>query len=210
MRSLDGYDTYLSLIDTKMDPFKVYNSVVYAKTLCTNRIETRDIPAHSKMTVGAVETAGHNAELLYNMSTPVSPTDGSTALWELISQLSSSHISMAGASNVLPQIRKLINIFWTQPSGPSPIDNIIDIKISDIVRRFGKDAWRGFVRGLEITISTNEPNGAPLSYLCCCVLNQYFSSIVSLNAFVQLKLVSNSSGKTIASWPATSGRSELL
>ncbi|MDR2458656.1 MAG: type VI secretion system baseplate subunit TssF [Holosporales bacterium] len=210
VRNLDGHDTYISLIDTKMDPFKVYNSVVYAKTLCTNRFETRDIPAHSKMTAGAVETAGYNAELLYNISLPVSPTGGSTALWELVSQLSSSHISIANASNILPQIRKLIDIFWAQPSGTGPIDNIVDIKISDIVRRFGKDAWRGFVRGREIVISTNEPNGAPLVYLCCCVFNQYFSSIVSLNSFVQLKLVSNSSGKIIATWPATSGRSELL
>jgi type VI secretion system protein ImpG len=209
-RNLDGHDTYISLIDTKMDPFKVYNSVVYAKTLCTNRVATRDIPAHSKMTVEAVETAGHNAELLYNMSPPVSPIDGTTALWELVSQLSSSHISMGYASNMLPRIRKLIDIFWTQPSGMGPLDNIVDIKVSDVVRRFGKDAWRGFVKGQEITVSTNEPNGAPLSYFCCCILNRYFSSIVSLNSFVQLKLVSSSSGKTIATWPATSGSSELL
>jgi type VI secretion system protein ImpG len=210
MRGLDGYDAYISLIDTKMDPFKVYDSVVYAKTLCTNRFETRDVPVYSKMTVEAIETAGYNAELLYNMSTPVSPTDGSTALWNLISQLSSLHISMTGASNIFPRIRKLIDIFRTQQDGTDPLDNVVNIDVSDVVRRFGKDAWRGFVRGCEITVSTNEPDGTPLSYFCCCVLNQYFSSIVSLNSFVQLKLVLNSSGKIIASWPATSGRSELL
>ncbi|MDR1365056.1 MAG: type VI secretion system baseplate subunit TssF [Holosporales bacterium] len=210
IRNLNGFDTYISLVDAKMDPFKTYDAAIYAKTLCTNRFEARDIPTLSKMTVGTVETAGYDARLLYNTSPPVSFTDNSTALWELISQLSSSHVSMAGASNILLQIKKLVDIFWTQPSGTGPLDGIADIKISDIVRRFGKDAWRGFVRGREIAAYTNEPNGAPLSYLCCCVLNQYFSSIISLNSFVQLNLISCLSGQKIATWAPTSGRSELL
>ncbi|MDR1332910.1 MAG: type VI secretion system baseplate subunit TssF [Holosporales bacterium] len=210
-RNLDGFDTYISLVDTKMNPWDVYDSIVYAKTLCTNRFEARDIPTHSKMTAGSMETAGYSGSLLYNVSLPVSFQENFTMLWELVSQLSALHISIAGSHNMLSAVKKFMAIFeGSHKSSTDWLANVVDISITDIVRRFGNDAWRGFVRGREISVSTKEENGAPISYFCCCILNQYLSSIISLNSFIQLKLMSSLSGKPIATWLPTSGRSELM
>jgi type VI secretion system protein ImpG len=100
-RNLEGFDTYISFIDTKMNPHAIYSDVAYATTLCTNRFETREIPVFSKMYVDAIETAGYSAKLLHKVSKPVSFSENSTILWNLVSQLSATHISLEKGENLL-------------------------------------------------------------------------------------------------------------
>ncbi|MDR0942659.1 MAG: type VI secretion system baseplate subunit TssF [Holosporales bacterium] len=211
IRNIEGFDTYISFVDTKMNPHKIYDNVVYAKTLCTNRFETQDIPAFSNLQVESIEISGYTTKLLHKATTPISFAEHTTALWNLISQLSSTHISMTKAGNLLTSIRGLMNIFSSgnQMKADELLDNIKDIQVKDNVRRFGKDAWRGFVRGNEVLVYTKEEE-AFFSYFFCDVLNQYLSSSVSINSFVELKLISDASAKTIASWRPTSGKQDLL
>jgi type VI secretion system protein ImpG len=211
-RNLEGFDTYISLVDTKMNPHQIYDNVVYAKTLCTNRFETRDIPTLSNMSIGSVETAGYTAKLLHKVSTPISFAKNTTALWNLISQLSSTHISMAKAENLLASVKGLMNIFSSgnQTKVDELVSGITNIQVKETVCRFGRDAWRGFVKGNKILVYINEESEAFFSYFFGNILNQYLSSSVHINSFVKLKLISNTSRKVIASWLPTSGRQDLL
>ncbi|MDR3224397.1 MAG: type VI secretion system baseplate subunit TssF [Holosporales bacterium] len=203
IRNLEGSDTYVSLVDTKMNPFDVYDNVVYAKTLCTNRFEPMDVKTFSIMHIESVETAGYSAKLLYKTSSPISFTENSTALWNLVSQLSSNHLSIKQSQNLLLVVKKIIDIFSSDNNVKASeiLDNIADIQIKEIVKRFGKDAWRGFVKGIEVSVYTTEDSGAKFSYLFCSVLNRYLSSIITINSFISLKLISTLSGKIVASWP---------
>ena len=48
------------------------------------------------------------------------------------------------------------------------------------------------------------------TYFFCCILNQYLSSSVSINSFVELVLISDKTNKELARWNPTSGRKDLL
>jgi type VI secretion system protein ImpG len=211
VRNLDGFDFYASLIDTKMNPYSVYANVIYAKLLCTNRAEIGNIPVFANLYVDGIATAGYSAKLIQKPTDSISFTENTTLLWNLVSQLSSTHISMSRADNLLRGIKGLINIFGAgfQVKIDELIGNIEDVKVNEIVRRFGHDAWRGFVRGMEVVVYVNEEDTF-FSHFFCTILNQYLSTYVSLNSFVELKLVSQSSNKVITHWLPTSGRKELM
>ncbi len=211
IRHLEGFDTYISFVDTKMDPKKIYADVVYAKTLCTNRYATRDIPVFSRIYVDSVETAGYYAKLLHKTTEPVSFYESSTALWNLISQLTSNHMSIAKSENLMASVRKISEIF--SANNRLKVDELFNgiksFSVGDIVKRFGKDAWRGFIKGKEITIEVDDENTF-FSYFIGSIINQYLSDLVSINSFVGLKMKSANTGKLIAYWNSTSGRKDLI
>ncbi|MBQ7524211.1 MAG: type VI secretion system baseplate subunit TssF [Alphaproteobacteria bacterium] len=211
LKHLGGFDTYISLVDTKMNPHKVYADVVYAKTLCTNRFAAREIPVMSKMYVDNVETAGYYGTLLYKTTPPISFSAEATNLWNLVSQLAATHISIAEAENLLNVVRKIIGIFAAgdDVKAAELLRGIKGASVDDIVSRFGKDAWRGFVRGREIAMDVDGEN-SPSNFLLGCIVNRYLSDTVSINSFVKLKMHSTAIGKTLATWHSTSGSKELL
>lgn len=211
LRRLGGFDTYISFIDTKMNPQKIYADVVYAKTLCTNRFATRDIPIFSKMYIDNVETGGYFAKLLQKTSSPISFSENTNSLWNLISQLTATHISISNAENFISAIKQLVDIFSSGDKVKSNelFGGIKSVSIDERVQRFGKDAWRGFVKGKEITIIISDENTF-FSYFFCCIINQYLSDSISINSFVTLKMKSQTTGKILATWNPTSGKRDLL
>ena len=211
LRRLGGFDTYISFIDTKMTPKKIYADVVYAKTLCTNRFAARDIPTFSKMYIDSVETAGYSGKLIQKTSKPISFFESTNSLWNLISQLTATHISVSKADNLMTSIRQLVDIFSSKDKVKAEeiFGGIKSVSINEIVQRFGKDSWRGFVKGKEVTINIDDENTF-FSYFLCCIINQYFSDSISINSFVKLKMKSHNTGKILAKWNPTSGKRDLL
>ena len=212
IRSLKGFDTYLSFIDTKMNPKNIYSNVVYATTLCTNRFETRDIPVFSQLDIDGIETAGYIGKLLHKPTEPVQFVENSSSLWELISQLSSTHISIAKAENLILTIKNLVKLFSAGLN--SKIDEMLggikSVNTKKIVKRFGSEAWRGFVEGIEISIKIKNEEKNFFNYFFASILNQYLSSCVSINSFIEVILISDSSGKILARFNPTSGKKDLI
>ncbi|MDR0630491.1 MAG: type VI secretion system baseplate subunit TssF, partial [Holosporales bacterium] len=138
--------------------------------------------------------------------------DNGQTLWNLISQLSATHISMANSNNLLDGITKLVEIFsyGMKLKQSEVLDGITNLTINKIVRRIGSDAWRGFVNGLEVKVYMKEDSDSFYKFLFCSVLNQYLSASISINSFIELSLISDNSKKTIAKWNPTSGRQDLL
>lgn len=210
-RRLNGFDTYISFVDTRLDPHKVYSDVVYAKTLCTNRYATRDIPVFSKFFIDNAKTAGYYAKLLHKTTEPVSFADEATTLWNLISQLSANHMTMSKSDNILAATRKIADIFSSgnRMKVEELFSGIKSAKVNDTVQRFGNDAWRGFVKGKKVILEVSDENSF-FSYLLGSIINQYLSDLVSINSFITLKMVSTVTNKNVATWNPTSGRKELV
>ncbi|MDR0640647.1 MAG: type VI secretion system baseplate subunit TssF [Holosporales bacterium] len=211
-KGLGGYDTYISFVETNLNPEAVYWNVVYAQTLCTNRFAARDIPSLTNMHTENIETGSYVAKLTHRMTKPVTMSEESATLWKLISHLAATHISMAVEENILAGISKLLAIF----AGKSEIkthevlNQITQIKTNRIVRRIGTDAWRGFVTGIEVLVYISNEDYSHHIFLICCVLNQFLSSSISINSFIELRLILEANGKTLAHWPPTSGRKDLM
>ncbi len=212
IRNLEGFDTYISFIDIEMNPYRSYNDVVYARTLCMNRFESRDIPINSSMETENIESGEYIAKLLYKTTKPIEFSKGSTKLWNLVSQLSSSHISIANKNVIFENIKKLIEIFSSGISirVDELISNISNIDINNIVRRFGNDSWRGFIRGIEVKIYIKDYLQNYYSFILGCVINQYLSSIISINTFIELSIINENTHEVLSKWKPTSGRKELI
>ena len=212
IRNLQGFDVYLSFIDIDLNPYSSYSDVVYAKTLCTNRFETRDIPVFSYLDIDNIETGECRAKMLYKTTNTIEFSSGSNKLWNLVSQLASCNISLSDTHTLFQNIRKLFDIFDAGFSVRKNelLDGISHIEMNNIVRRFGKDAWRGFVSGLDVKIFLENTEKSFYQFILGCVINQYLSSIVSFNNFIELSLINDKTNQVIAKWKPTSGRKNLI
>jgi type VI secretion system protein ImpG len=212
VRGLDGFDTYISFVETKMNHLSVYSNIAYAKTLCTNRFESLNIHSLASMEIENADSAGYFGTLLYRMSEPITTASDGSSLWCLISQISATHISLAKGESLLSGISKLMEIL----AGTSQLNRDEDFALADGIeikktaRRIGQDAWRGFVSGLKIEVSVADNELSPGRFLLLSILNQYLSSSVSINSFVELFVKSKRTGQIIMNWPPTSGRLEFL
>ncbi len=211
VRGLAGKDIFLSFIDLNLNPYKMYDDVVYAKLLCTNRIQARDIPIGAAMEIEELETGDVSGYLLYKTSDVVEFATDTTNLWHLVSQLSSTNISMAKEENLWASIKQLLIMFSAGVGlrAEELMEPIKRIETSHIVKRFGSEAWRGFVRGIKFDIYIDE-NYSYMAFILCSILNQYLSSCITLNSFVQLNMISNTTNVKIAEWLASSGRKNVI
>lgn len=210
--SIDGDIRYLSIVDKCMNISKSYDDVFYADVNCYNAFSIRDIPSQTKFAMYGVSNGGYIPIAIYPPTSPVSFRDSHNTMWMLVSSLASTNISIADADKLLQSISKLMHIFACgfHVKYSEFIDNIVDIKVSRITKRFGTIAWRGFVTGCSVQIYIADDSISYYTYLFACALNNYLSTFVSINSFVELSIVSAKSNKTLAFWPATSGRKDLI
>jgi type VI secretion system protein ImpG len=80
-----------------------------------------------------------------------------------------------------------------------------------VVRHVGRDAWRGFCRGFEITLEFDEEmyvgGGA---FLLAAVLERFFALYASVNSFTQLQVRSRQRDWVWKKWPPTVGEKIAL
>lgn len=212
IRGLPGNDIYLSFIDTNLNPYISYDDVTYAKLLCTNRFGARDLPIAARMDIEGIETGGVYGNLLYKTSPTIEFTNKAKNLWNLVSQLSATHITAAKEPLLLDSVKRLLNIFsgGITLRANELLEWLSKLESKQIVRRFGSDAWKGFVRGIEFNFYSKDVTKSYFTFFLCSVLNEYLSSCVSLNSFVQLNLISEHTNSKIAQWMPTSGRKKLI
>lgn len=190
LRGVPGTDIYLSFVNKSFQPIKAKDIIATAKIWCTNRY----LP--DQLSTNAILQPENKAPLtkIVLLNKPVSqnyaPTDGES-LWMLISQLSSNYLSVLDANKGITVLKSFLHLFASRyPNMPTKvIDDLGRLDISHITRRFGKDAWRGFVQGYKIKIELEKTNHQGSSNLILgTILNEYFSSLVSWNGFVQCSL----------------------
>jgi type VI secretion system protein ImpG len=181
---------------------------------CSNRHMAMQIP------IGAHETdffmdAGFPVERVRCLVVPTRPLEaaiGDAGVWKLLSHLSLNHLSLAGSERGIEALRELIGIYtrtaandeanWTQ--GLTAVDS------RPVVRRYLASGPVAFVRGLEVTLTIDEARLAGASgYLLGAVLARFFSRHVSINSFVETRLVSTRRG-AIAGWGGVPGKLSLL
>ena len=86
------------------------------------------------------------------------------------------------------------------------------MEVRTIVHRLGLDNWRGFSRGIEITLEfDNEYYAGNNSFLLASVLNRFFPLYTSVNSFTQLKIRrKQNKGEDWKTWPPRLGYKEVI
>jgi type VI secretion system protein ImpG len=212
IRDVPGTDIHLSFVDLGFNPTLPPHHIIYAQTLCTNRFLAEQIPTGAELQIEEAVPINRIVCLDKPIPQSYSPPDGE-ALWRLISQLSVNHVSLTGGRESLKVLKESLKLY----AGPLhsdrhyEIDNIEKLQTRKITRRFGNEAWRGFVSGIEISLEMNMPRGGgDASFLLASVLRHYFALNVSINSFVELSMFKTNHLDEYMRWHPLPGAKILL
>ncbi|OJX81061.1 type VI secretion system baseplate subunit TssF [Magnetospirillum sp. 64-120] len=209
---LPGTDILLSFKDLGLQPSQPESPVLFAHTLCTNRGAAEQVPAGNRL---EMELGVPVASIIcQTRPTPqLSPPEDGETLWQLVSHLSLNHLSLDGGAASLEALKEILRLYGglRGAQGHQVIDSMESLSTRRVVRRIGVDSWRGFCRGIEVTLEVNDDMVGAGLYLFTAVLARFLGLYCGVNLFTQL-VVSNPRRQEGAwiTWPALSGDSIVL
>ncbi len=199
LRGVPGTDLYLSFVDRNFQAIKAKDIIATAKIWCTNRYLADQLPQNSMLQPEDKAPLTKITLLNKPASQNYSVADGES-LWMLISQLSSNYLGVLDPKQGIIALKSFLHLFASRyPDMPTKaIDDLKQLDITHITRRFGTQAWRGFVQGYKIKMEMQKTNHQGSSNLILgTILNEYFASLVSWNSFVECSL---NDGKNKGEW----------
>lgn len=187
-----GTNMLLSLLDLQFKASVPPVQTIYAHTVCTNRNLAAQLPA------GAVLQIEEPAPVksIVTLSKPTQQIDspiGSKGMWRLVSHLSLNYLSLSSEKKSLEAFREILKLydFTGDPSISQQIMGIRELSTKPALRRMGFNAWQGFCRGTEITLTFDEDMYVGGSaFMFASVLNHYFALYTSINSFTELVIKS--------------------
>jgi len=207
-----GTDVMMSFHEPTFAPATPMTRTVYVHALCTNRRLAEQLLPGTPL---QLERPGIDAEVvcLHKPTPQIEPAVDGETQWRLVSHLSLNHLSLAGGEDGLRAFREILRLHCLsdRPSTQRQITGIKSLDVRHVVRRVGGDAWRGFVRGEEITLRLDEEafvGGSAL--LFATVLQHFLAQYVSINSFTQLRITSDRREGTWKLWPPVSGTQPVV
>lgn len=211
-RDLPGCDMLLSFVDLRCRPTQPAEQTVFAHALCTNRDLAAQMPARARLQLE--DSAPVKAvTCLLKPTAQVNPPLGGAALWQLVSHLSLNHLSLSGGQHSRDALREILRLYRMSPTSATEnqVLGIQSLGCRPKILQTGRDAWRGFVHGQEVTLEFDESMYVGHSALMMsAVLSRFFALYTSVNSFTQLVVRSRQRQEVWKRWPALTGTQSLL
>ncbi len=206
-----GTDTWLSLSDLAFDPVLPAAETLLVTTLCTNRSLAEEVPAKAALYLEDAAPVG-SAMLLYKPTIPRYRSGSGETSWRLVSQMALNHLSLVSGPEALTALQEILTLHTLDdPAARMQVSSLRGLEVRPTVQRVGQDAWRGFCRGLLVTIDVDERGFVGASPLVFGeVLSRFLGLYASLNSFVQLRFRSLQRGGEWRTWPSISGDQHVL
>ena len=208
-KDISGTDVFLSFVDQSNTLKTLTEPVVYANLLCTNRRLAEQVPIGAHMVAEGISNTA-SVRCLYEPTTQRSPPLGSETLWRLVSLLTLNHQSLVNGSTGADQLREMLTLFASDSTRDhEQIRGIKALQARSVTGRVGTDAWRGYCRGTEGSLSFEEEafvGGSQL--MLSAVLARFFAMYTSINSFVQLGV--KRGDEVWKLWQPMSGRQLVL
>jgi type VI secretion system protein ImpG len=208
----DRSEIVLSFVDPDLNPDLPAGDTVFAHVLCTNRGLAEQIADGTRLSL-EVDLPVAAVSCLIRPTRQIAPPANGAALWRLVSHLSANHLSITGGADGIAVLREILKLYCPRDDALSKrIDSITELSTRRVLRHVGADAWRGFVRGVEITLECDTRTFADSgAYLMGSVLSRFFGLYAAVNAFTELVLrMKGSQREEMWRWPALTGETELL
>ena len=206
-KNLPGTEMVLNFVDFNFRPELPATDVIWGQALCTNRFAAEQIQAGTKLYPDN-PIPSSRIHVLYAPTPQFIPAETGQAQWNLIAQLSSNQLSLLNVQRLKHILKLYIPKF--KNNALKEIDSILEINHVPSVRRVGPSAWRGFVHGIDITITLDEQMFSSSSIVLFGeVLYHVFGLSVNMNSFITLKL-QNNQNKVIKTWGPLCGYKPLL
>lgn len=204
-----GTDMFLSFIDARNTARQPVEPVAYANLLCTNRRLAEQVPVGARM---AFERVAQNVavQCLYEPTAQRSPPLDSDGLWRLVSLLTLNQQSLVDSTAGPKRLQQVLQLF---ASGSTREQDLIRglraVSARPVTAHVGREAWRGFCHGTEVTVEFDADafvGGSPL--LLGAVLARFFAMYTSVNSFV--RLVVRRGGEIWKQWEPMTGYQQSL
>ena len=235
LREVTGTDLLLSFVDLDFHPAWPSTDTVYAHVLCTNRHLASQIEAGGELQADLAGLSVPIAALL--KPTPrLTPPMGGQTLWRLISQLSLNYLSLSGsprngdgsrdsgngdsgngdgaaeAGHSLTALKEILRLYSVldAPATQRQIQGVREMSVRPVVRRFGEQAWTGFCRGREIslTFDRNFYTGGS-AFLLGAVLRRFFALQAPVSSFAEVVIHTTDRKGEWKRWPPMAGERPL-
>ena len=209
---LTGTDLILSFFDRDFNPQVPPEQVVYAHVLNTNRGFARQLPAGARLQIENVAPLT-GITCLEKPTAPVYPPLEGATLWNLVSNMTLSHLSLADTVEGLNALRQILRVYSLsdQPPVQQQVHGILEMPVRLVMVRVGVEPWRGFCRGTEITLTFDRGlyvgTGA---FLLGAVLNRFLPLYAAVNSFTELAIKTTDREGEWKRWNALAGLQELI
>lgn len=210
---IPGTDMMISFVDLDMGPNNPPVDVAYARILCTNRHLPTTLTSNTTLQEEEGSSPVSKVSCLYQPTDPIYPSEEGATQWQLISQLSLNYLSFSSEKESLEALQEILRIYaGDQPgSQEAEINSIKDMHCETVMRRLGKDAWRGFVKGTAVTLTIDDGGTSSLgSLLFMSVLAHFFGLYTTINSFAELTIKNVRKEGAWKQWPPITGVQRLL
>jgi type VI secretion system protein ImpG len=207
-----GSQVLLSFVDLDFNPRLPADQTLYAHTLCTNGALPVQLKPGSLLRVEEQAPVG-SIRFLRRPTPPRAPKARGPTLWQLVSLLSLNHLSLAEGPQAQETLEELLRLHDCSGGELSEqqLRGLTGLSCRRVVRQRGWEAWRGFCRGLEITLTFDESLYVSSSALLLgAVLSHFFGLYASVDSFTQLVARSEQQEGPWKQWPPMTGEQPLL
>lgn len=210
--NLPGTEILLTFLDLDFQPHRPPMQTLFAHTLCTNRDLAEQLPTGARLEIEEAAPLAGITCLTKPTRQLLPPLDGA-AQWRLISHLSLNYLSLATGREGLAALHEILRLydFANNPVTQQQIAGIRQMSSRKVVRRIGTEAWRGFCRGIEVTLVFDEQLYVGSSaFVLASVLRHFLALYSSVNSFTQLVIKSNQREGSWKQWPPIAGEQIVL
>jgi len=206
-----GTECFVTIVDSRQRELSGDIRQLDIAAHCTNR----DLPiglSFGKSKLGFELDGGAPVEAVRCLAGPTpprpSPAFGDTA-WKLIGQLSLNYLSMTDADpeRGAQMLRHLLGLY-ADPNDTvahRQVDGVRHVSHAPVVRRIPGGGPITYGRGLQIKLTLDDSAYEGIGTLRLgAVLERFFARHVSINSFVETRLVSGTRGE-IKRWPVRTG-----
>ncbi len=213
-QDVTGTEMLLSFLDLDFKPGQPPAETVFAHTLCTNRALAEQLPAGTELQTDEVAPVSRIV-CLKKPTAQISPPLGGQTLWRLVSHLSLNYLSLSSGEESRRALQEILRLYCMNesPVARQQIAGIAGLDQRRVARQVGwqegagaGDGWRGFCRGLEVTLTFDESLYVGSSaFLFASVLNRFLGLYAPTNSFTQLRIRSLQREGEWKRWPPMVG-----
>ena len=209
---MPGTDVLLSFLDLDFTPTRPPSQTAFAHTLATNRGLAEHIGPGTRLEI-EIDAPVSGIACLTKPTRQLAPPLAGDTLWRLISHLSLNQLSLGDGEQGLNALREILRLYASLDGGTveKQIQGLRSLASRPVVRRIGNDGWRGFCRGMEVTLGVDETLYVGASaFLLGAVLSRFLGLYAAANSFTQLVLTSAQRDGIWKTWPPLAGERIVL
>jgi len=209
---LPGTSMKLSFVDLNFSAEAPAVETVYAETLASNRGLATFIDVGTLLEPDA-NVPTHQIVILTQPTSTFYPSMHGATEWQLISQLSLSYLSFSSETTSLKALKEILSLYARNSLGYDEqiIEAFVEMKCTSIMRRIGKNAARGFVRGTHIMLTLDDTKFSQKGVmLFSTILSHFFGLYTTLNSFTELSIKKTSEDQVWNTWTPIAGDQPLL